>query len=330
MKFLQIGIGSMGKRRLRCFEKLGFKKNVAAFDISKERRMEAKEKYGVAAIDCLDNVNFSEIDAIIISTPPDKHDEYIKLAIEKKRPAFVEASVVIGELQNLEKEARKSNVLIAPSCTMRFHPAIKDIIDIVRTGVYGKVTNFTYHCGQYLPDWHPYEDIKSFYVSKKETGAAREIVPFEMTWLVELTGLPERVAGFKGKTMDMGINIDDTYVIAMEFKKNAYGVINIDAVSRYATRNLILNLEYAQVLWRWDENAVKVYDVKKGGWASRAYQAGQAEKGYNKNIREDMYVDELAAFIKAVKNKSKFQNSLKDDIALLKMVEEVEEFSNAK
>jgi len=329
MKFLQVGLGSMGKRRLRCFEKLGHK-DILAFDLSRERRKEAREKYGVTTIERLNDIDYSEIDAIVISTPPDKHDEYIKLAIKMKKPAFVEASVIIGKLESLERKVAKNRVLIAPSCTMRFHPAIKDIIDIVKSGAYGKVTNFTYHCGQYLPDWHPYENIKNFYVSKKETGAAREIVLFEMTWLVEIAGLPKRAVGLNGKTMDLGVDIDDTYVIAMEFAKNAYGVINIDAVARYATRSLILNLEYAQILWRWDENVVKIYDARKTRWINRRYSEAKAAQGYNKNIREDMYVDELADFIKAVKNKKKFQNSLKDDIALLKLVEKVEEYNDAK
>ena len=77
MKFLQVGLGSMGKRRIRCLKKLGFD-DILAFDLSAERRNEAKEKYGVAIIDSLKKIDLSEIGAMIISTPPDKHDEYIE------------------------------------------------------------------------------------------------------------------------------------------------------------------------------------------------------------------------------------------------------------
>ena len=329
MKFLQIGLGSMGKRRIRCLKRLGFN-DILAFDLSSQRRNEVKEKYGVTIIDSLKGIDFSEIDAMIISTPPDKHDEYIELAIKMKTPAFIEASVVLGKLEELEKAASKAGVLIAPSCTLRYHAGIKKIIEIAKSGKYGKVTNFTYHSGQYLPDWHPYENVKDFYVSNKETGAVREIVPFELAWLVDITGFPVGVKGFNGKTMDVGAEIDDTYVIAMKFKDNIYGMLNIDVVSRYATRNLILNMEKAQILWRWDENNIKLYDANTKNWSTIEYALGAAAEGYNKNIAEDMYVDELNAFIKATKGECKFPNTLEEDIAVLKVLEAAEKSNERK
>lgn len=329
MRFLQVGLGSMGKRRIRCLKKLGFN-DILAFDLSSGRRDEAREKYGVTVLGSLKESDFSGIDAMIISTPPDKHDEYIDLAVKMKTPAFVEASVVLGKLEELEKAALKANVIIAPSCTLRYHAGIKKIIEIAKSEKYGKVTNFTYHSGQYLPDWHPYENVKDFYVSKKETGAAREIVPFELAWLVDITGFPVGVKGFNGRTMDVGAKIDDTYVIAMRFKNNVYGVLNIDVVSRYATRNFILNMERAQILWRWDENKIKLYDSNTKDWSVIEYSLGAAAEGYNKNIAEDMYVDELSAFIKAVKGEDKFPNTLEEDISVLKVLEAAERSNEEK
>ena len=323
MKILQIGLGSMGKRRIRCLKKLGYN-DIVALDLREDRRKEAEDKYSVKTTADLKTVDFNSIDIIIISTPPDHHEKYIELAIKQNRPAFVEASVVLGRLEELNKMAKKKRVFIAPSCTLKFHPAIKEITKVVLSGDYGKLTNFTYHSGQYLPDWHPHEDIRTFYVGKKETGAAREIVPFELTWLTGIAGMPMRVSGFNGKTMDMGVDVDDTYVIALEFKNRVYGVLNIDAVSRYATRSLILNMEYGQILWRWDENVVKIYDAKKQSWDNRHYEQASAAEGYNKNITEGMYVEELNAFIMAAKGSGTFPNTLDEDIKLLKILQKVE------
>ena len=329
MKFLQIGLGSMGKRRIRCLKKLGYD-DIIALDFREDRRKEAEAKYNVSTIDSLDKIDFDLIDIIIVSTPPDHHDEYIDLAIRHKKPVFVEASVVLGKLEKLNNLAKKNKVFVAPSCTLKFHSAIKEITSIVLSGDYGKLTNFTYHSGQYLPDWHPHEDIKTFYVSKRETGAAREIVPFELTWIAGIAGIPVKVTGFSGKTIDMGVDIDDTYVVALEFDKKAYGVLNVDVVCRYATRSLILNMEYGQILWRWDEDVVKLYDVKKQAWSNRYYQQAPAAEGYNKNITEDMYLDELNAFIKVVKGEGVFPNTLDEDIELLKIIEKVEKNNENK
>jgi predicted dehydrogenase len=201
---------------------------------------------------------------------------------------------------------------------MKFHPAIKEIKNIVANRKYGKVTNFSYHSGQYLPDWHPWESVKDFYVSKKETGGCREIVPFELTWIVEITGFPKSIIGFFGKTMDVGVEIDDTYIISLDFG-NIYGTMIIDVVSRYATRSLILNMEYGQILWRWDEN-----DAMNKRWIHYNYPQGQTVEGYDRNIIEDMYIEELKLFIDAVENKKEFPNSLDIDIRVLNLLYKVE------
>ena len=322
MKALIIGLGSMGKRRIRCLKSLGHE-DILGYDLREDRRAEAEKLYRVNTTGKLDSEILGNTDVIIISTPPDKHDQYIKLAIDNKKPTFVEASVIVKELKELDKLARKKGVLIAPSCTMRFHPAIKAIKNIVAGGKYGKVTNFTYHSGQYLPDWHPWEGVKDFYVGNKETGGCREIIPFELTWLIDIVGFPSKIASFYGKTMDVGADIDDTYAISMAFG-GAFGSMTVDVVSRYALRSLILNMERGQILWRWDETAVKLYDSVNGKWTHHDYHQRLSASGYNQNITDDMYVDELASFIQAVNGGGQFPNSLEEDIKILELLNELE------
>jgi len=322
MNTLIIGLGSMGKRRIRCLKSLGYE-GIVGYDLREDRRKEVKEKYAVRAIGSLDSTTLNSIDAIIISTPPDKHNQYIKLAIEYQRPAFVEASVVLKGLKELNDLARKQGILIAPSCTLKFHPAVRDIKDIVKSGKYGKITSFTYHSGQYLPDWHPWENVSDFYAGNKETGGCREIIPFELTWMTDIVGFPEKISGFYGKTMDVGADIDDTYVIAMDFG-NSYGSMTVDVVSRYALRNLILNMEYGQIFWRWDENNVRLYDARSRQWMSRPLPEGQAAEGYNTNITENMYVEETKTFLDTVNGGGKFPNSLDEDIRILELLHDIE------
>ncbi|MFZ3074394.1 MAG: Gfo/Idh/MocA family oxidoreductase [Minisyncoccales bacterium] len=323
MKFLIIGLGSMGKRRIRNLQYLNAGE-IIGFDFNLEKRDEAREKYGIATFESLNNALSQKPDALIISTPPDKHNEYIRLAIDKKIPAFVEASVLIEGLKELDDLSRENKVFIAPSCTFRFHPAIAKIKEIVKDGKYGKVTNFTYYLGQYLPDWHPSENIKNFYVGKKETSGAREMVSFELTWITDILGLPENITGFFGKTLDMGVDIDDTYAFAMDFG-DKFGSMLIDVVSRYATRSLTLNLENAQICWRWDEDCVKIYEAGKKDWTNITYKKLSAALGYNENITEEMYIEEMKTFAGAVGGKNIFPNTLEDDIRVLQLLNKIEQ-----
>ena len=55
-----------------------------------------------------------------------------------------------------------------------------------------------------------------------------------------------------------------------------------------------------------------------------------AEAGYNPNIGENMYIDELKAFIDAVEGKSSFINTMENDHNILKLLYAVEKSDKTK
>ncbi|MDO8962984.1 MAG: Gfo/Idh/MocA family oxidoreductase [Coriobacteriia bacterium] len=324
MRILQIGLGSMGKRRLRNLTALG-ETDIVAFDLREDRRAFAESEYGIRTVGEISEELFDEREVYVISTPPDHHAPYIRHAVERGRPAFVEASVLSAGLDELDRAARAASVTICPSCTLRFHPSVRAIKDVVTSGRHGKVTSFDYYMGQYLPDWHPWEDIRTFYVGKRETSASREMVPFELTWLVDVVGWPREVVGLLGSTLDMGVDIDDTYAVAMR-GDGWIGSLTVDVVARYALRRLVLNLEGAQLQWSWDDKFVRLYDAETQEWSEIREPEGEAAAaaGYNPNIIEQMYIDEMAAFLSAARGDVPFPSTLADDIAVLRILEAVE------
>jgi predicted dehydrogenase len=322
MRFFQAGLGSMGKRRIRCLHQLGYE-DIVGFDVDADRRESVAGDYGIDIVESVESVSFDRIDAIVNSTPPHVHNEYTELAIEEETPVFVEASVVRDGLADLNERAKRTGVHVAPSCTMRFHPAVKDIKRILGSGGYGHMTNFSYHIGQYLPDWHPWEDVQDYYVSRRETGGAREMVPYALTWLTDVVGMPSRVCGFYGSTMDVGADIDDTYVINLDIDPG-FGSLTVDVTSRYAVRELVINLERGQIQWAWDEEHVSVYDLRGDRWIEYETPTSQTYEGYNENIHEGMYVEELDAFIRSIRGETEFPNTLDDDLEILRLLNEVE------
>ncbi len=322
MKFLVIGLGSMGKRRVRCLKTLGHT-DIVGFDPREDRRKETQEQYAIKTIESLPS-SLAEFDALIISTPPDIHDHYMKLSLKENIPCFVEASVIVDELPQLNKIAREKNVFIAPSCTLKFHPMIREIKNIVQSKKYGKLCNFTYNCGQYLPDWHPWEKVSDYYVSKKETGGAREIVAFELTWLADIIASSIDIKGYYGKTMDVGADIDDTYVATLKWD-GGYGIFQVDVVARFATRLLIMNFEKAQLRWDWDDRCIRIFDADTQAWSKIEQTYGESHPGYNKNILEDIYINEIKSFILGIQNPKEFPSTLDEDIRILSMMKRIEE-----
>ena len=326
MKFLVIGLGSMGKRRIRCLQNLG-ETEVFGFDLREDRAKEANERYGVVCFNDFSKA-ISEVqpDAIIISVPPDQHHIYIDYAITNNTPCFIEASVVDINMQQLINKSKNVQSLVAPSSTMWFHPAIQLIKKIIEDGELGKLSNFTYHSGQYLPDWHVYEKVKDYYVSNPATGGAREIVPFELTWIVKIFGLPCRLAGNVRKTIEIegAEKIDDTYNCLLDYN-DFLMTLTVDVVSRFAVRRLLINGDKKQLVWDWNEKVINLYDPEKESWEKRGYAMGESVNGYNTNIGENMYIDEIKEFIKCIKEKREFVNTLEKDYEVLKLLYNIEE-----
>lgn len=321
MRFLVVGLGSMGKRRVRCLQALN-QKEIVGFDFREDRRKEAEAKYGIKTISSLDQVKLSDFTAMIVSVPPDKHADYAVLAVENNLPVFIEASVILEDVKSIKK-AMKVDSKVAPSCTLRFHPMIKDITKIIKEGRYGKITNFSYHSGQYLPDWHPWESVNDFYVSNRPTGGGREIVPFELTWMVDTIGWPSETKGYFEKTIEFGANIEDSYVMVMKYP-GMVGALIVDVAARYAVRNLVINLERGQIQWKWDDACVNLYEVENNRWIKYNQPEFTSASGYNKNIGEQMYIDEINAFINYFKGVKPFPNTIDDDIKVLEILNNVE------
>lgn len=325
MKVVVVGLGSMGKRRIRCLQALGVS-DIVGIDRRADRCEEAHSAYGIAVAGSLDEaLQESGFDAAIISLPPQAHVQAMRACLARGLAFFVEASVVDDGLSDVIAEVERRQLVAAPSTTLRFHPAIREISRIVEGGGMGKLSNVLLHSGQYLPDWHTYESVADYYVSTPETGGAREIVPFEMTWFTELFGFPRRVAANYRKTIEIAgaEYIEDTYNCLLDYG-NFLASVTVDVVSRHATRRLLINGSKQQLLWSWDEPVIKLFDGASGQWLNQAYEMEASAPGYNKNIGENMYIDEIRAYLSAVRGEAPFPNTLAADHRVLKLLYSLE------
>jgi|APSaa5957512535_1039671.scaffolds.fasta_scaffold50106_2 predicted dehydrogenase len=329
MNFLVIGLGSMGKRRVRNLIALGCK-HIAGFDIRKDRRSHVNDKYNIPIFDDFDlAIRKFNPDAFIISTPPDLHMKYAYYAFDKGIHCFIEGSVVDADkILELSKKLENTDIVIVPSCTMRFYSGPMKIKELVNNGVIGKPLNYNYQTGQYLPDWHPWEGIEEFYVSKTETGGCREIVPFELTWLNDIFGEPKPLACVKKKLTDMSAPIDDIYHCLLNHPNELIGNLTVEVISRpKATREFRLIGSEGEIVFNGDDNMVKYINTSMDDWEEIYFETGTIEKQYINP--EEPYIQEMSEFMSAIteKNSALFSNSLYDDYKILQNLYELERLS---
>jgi len=323
MKFLIVGLGSMGKRRIRNLKELN-EKNIIGFDVNSKRCKEASEKYKIQTFSTIDDGLNDNPDVMIISTPPDLHMEYAKIALKNGIHFFTEAGISRDEMDEIIKELHQKPIIGVPSCTMRYHPIVEEINNILKDKKIGKILAFFYHSGQYLPDWHPWEDYRNFYVSKKETGGCREIVPFELVWITSIFGEISSVISDKSKISSLDADIDDIYNSLLELKNGIKGVLTVDVVTRTPIRQLKILTENATIFADWYKKSIEVY-VAGDGWNTIKVDDGITEQDYLHG--EKMYVKEMDMLIKAVKKQDPQTYTFEDDSKILKILEAIERSS---
>ena len=329
MKFLVIGLGSMGKRRLRNLQALGMKQ-IAGVEPRLDRRLECQEKYGILVFDKIEMaMQEFKPDVFVISTAPDLHMYYAGYAFEHAISCFIEASVVDAEkIKNLSENIRGTNIIMAPSCTMRYYPGPKKIKEIIRNGIIGKVLNINYQTGQYLSDWHPWERVEEFYVSKRETGGAREIVPFELTWINDIFGIPKALACVKAKLTDMQVDIDDIYHCLLQYDNNVVANLTVEVISRpKATRDMRILGSEGEIVFSTDSNSVRYINTSMKEWIVFKFDAGTVESQYINP--EEPYIEEMKDFVTAVQEKNQllYPNSLEDDYLVLQTLYALEKMT---
>jgi predicted dehydrogenase len=319
MKVLVIGLGSMGKRRVRNLRALQVS-SIAGVDRRQDRRAEAHDKYGIQTFDdAAGAIEAFRPDALVISTPPDQHMNYAYLGYGRGLPCFIEASVVDADrILELHRLTKGNGPVMAPSCTMRYFPGPAKVKELVRANAIGRVLDVNYHTGQYLKDWHPWETIQDFYVSERHQGGCREIVPFELTWLNDIFGEPEPVACLRDRIGELGVDIDDVYHFWLRYPGGILANVTIEVLSRpHATREMRILGTEGEIVFSAHENAVRVASAASKEWVSYSLERGRAEQGYINP--EEPYVAEMRDYLAAVEKRDAalFPNSLLHDYRVL-------------
>jgi predicted dehydrogenase len=319
----------MGKRRIRNLESIGGI-TMAGLDRRADRREEASARYGIQTFDTFD-VALTEFmpDILVISTDPSLHMDYAFLALKHGLHCFIEASVVdASRISELGKALKNKGLVMVPSCTMRYYPGPIAIREVISAGKIGKPLSLNYVTGQFLPDWHPWEDIRDFYVSKRETGGAREIVPFELTWLNEIFGEPAPLACIKDKISDIDADIDDIYCCLLRYPGGMLANITIEVISRpKAIRELNILGSSGRLVFSGENNCVRYISVGDDDWSSIDLGSGTIEKGYINP--EEPYISEMVDFLKAINqlDDALFPNNLESDVRILSLLNNLEKLS---
>ena len=298
MNIAVIGLGSMGKRRIRLIREMYPDYSIVGIDGRDDRRNEASEQFGIACSDCLSNVD-SNLDCVFVCTSPLSHNLIINDALSRGLHVFTELNLVADGYDENIKLAADKNVTLFLSSTFFYREEIR----YVRSRVTGGGWNYVYHIGQYLPDWHPWESYKDFFLGDKRTNGCREIMAIELPWLMGTFGDVEEVNVLSDKMTDLNIDYKDNFIIQLERKDGNEGVLIGGVGSPVAVRKLEIYKEDEYLSWNGTPETLAEYDKESKELKSVSLsEATEHIKGYSAFVVENAYKNEIREFFDVVTN----------------------------
>lgn len=324
MNLLIIGLGSMGKRRARLLQRLHPQAQLLGVDLSAQRREDAGN-LNIKAFESIDAVlNTILPDAAFVCTAPITHAKIIDTLLDASLPVFTELNLVDDGYDALIAKAREKQVPLFLSSTMLYRAETQYIKQQVQQ--FEKPVNYIYHIGQYLPDWHPWENYKNFFVGDKRTGGVREIFGIDLPWLWDAFGPVTNVHTEKDKISTLEIDYPDSYFVTLRHENGTKGILAADIVSPKAIRNFEVFGEGLHLFW--EGNPKTLYTVDHATQQKipiDTYTTFEHDARYSDNIVENAYTAELENFFAVLAKQESARWSFEKDKQVIALIEKIEE-----
>lgn len=323
MNILIVGLGSMGKRRARLIAGLRSGHTVAGVDSTESRREEA-EALGIHAYATLpEAIEAEKFSAAFVCTAPLTHAIIIDELLNAGLPVFSELNLVDTGYKSLIEKAEEKGITLFLSSTMLYRAETQYIEQQVKA--FDKPVNYIYHIGQYLPDWHPWESYKNFFVGDVRTSGTREILGIDLPWLVSAFGDVESAHVEKDKISDLEVEYTDSNFIILRHANGNKGFLAVDVVSPKAMRQFEVYGEGLHIFWEGNPRTLAKYDVEtKEKVAVNTYGEFEHDPRYSDNIVENAYVDEILNFFAVVQGAEKPRWSFAQDMEVIRLIEQID------
>ncbi len=323
MNIVVIGLGSMGKRRIRLIQKVYPEFPIYGIDQREDRRKEVEQQFQIPCFEDMDSVEARyDIQAAFVCTAPLAHNSIIHECLKKKWHVFTELNLVADGYEENMALAEKMRCKLFLSSTFFYREEIKYIREYVEKG---DKWNYCYHIGQYLPDWHPWEAYKDFFIGDVRTNGCREIMAIELPWLVAAFGKIKEFHVMSDRLSGLNIEYNDNYMIQFVHENGSKGTLIVDVVSPVAVRHFEAYRESEYIRWNGTPDSLEQYDTASDQLkAVGLNEVEEHKEGYRAFVVENAYANEIREFFDVVLNEKEPQYGFKQDKEILKLIDKLE------
>jgi predicted dehydrogenase len=235
MKALILGLGGIGQRHTRnlrtllgpSVELLAYRvrrlTHVVTPTLSADHDLNVEDVYNITTFHSLDEALAQKPDIAYICNPSSLHVEAARACLLAGCDIFLEKPLsdsLTGTAELIALAHTHSRIAMV-GYQLRFHPCLVRLTELVHSGVLGSLLSVRATVGEYLPNWHPYEDYRIMYAARASLGGGVVLTQIhELDYLYSLFGVPSRLYALGGHWSDLEIDVEDTASVLMEATHN--------------------------------------------------------------------------------------------------------------
>lgn len=327
MRILVVGLGGIGQRHVRnlrqlcgdSVEILAARTRGLSHVINEKLEItdgDVESRYGIKAFDNLAKALDKQPDAVLVCNPTSKHIETAAAAVKAGCHVFVEKplSDSMNGVEELAVDVERRGRAGLVGYQMRFHPCLVRLRSVLESGMLGPLLAVRAEVGEYLPEWHRYEDYREMYASRYALGGGVILSQIhELDYLSWLFGAPSRVFALGGHFSSLEIDVEDTASILMECEYEGRCLpvhLHQDYLQRPPSRVCEIIGEMGKA--RLDLQRATLEIIGPEG----LLPISLAAKGFDRN---QLFMDEMSHFIACVRGESAPAVTIRDAAKSLKI-----------
>lgn len=262
MKIAILGLGSIGRRHGRNFQAIGGS-TIIGFDPSAERRAAFEaEVVATTTADIEDAV--AAADLVCVCSPNRFHTDQALLAAKAGKALFIEkpVGIALAPVAELRRVVAEKGLFAHVGSNWKFHPAFVTMKRLLGEGRVGRVVAAQVLAGQWLPDWHPWEDYRNMYSSRAELGGGIVLDSHEFDYLPWLLGPVTEVKAFTRNSGALEIDTEDCACVAMRLAGGILATIQVDYIQREYRRRYHICGDGGTLEWDMASGQVRLFDAR--------------------------------------------------------------------
>jgi predicted dehydrogenase len=321
MRAVVVGGGSIGARHFRNLKSLGMD-GVALVEPDPRRREVLAAENAGPVFPTLEEALGQRPDLAVIATPTQLHAANALQAAQAGCHLFIEKplSHSLKGLEALDHEVTVRGLITLVACNMRFHPGPAAVKSLLDGGRVGRVLAARIQTGSYLPGWRPHQDYRESYSASVEHGGALLDCIHEIDLALWYFG-PARLAGSAWlPAASIGLRTDGLAELLLRHDSGVLSNVHLNFIQRDYHRTCQVIGTEGTVYWDYSGHRVDVY-----GPDGKQVESIPGPPDWQVN---QMYLDEMAHFLAAVREGRPTVNPLAGGLRALRIALEARESSS--